>query len=90
VAQLKGCAKTKIDNECISLILSKLKGHFHVFSSMFYSIMDAHGDEFKIPYFDILYERLIKGKYKIMQLDTLFGSKNRDLMAHTSKGKHET
>jgi hypothetical protein len=31
LAQLKGCGKTKINDECIFLILSKLKGPFRYF-----------------------------------------------------------
>jgi hypothetical protein len=53
VAQLKGCGKKKSDDECIFLILSKLKGPFQVFSSTFYSTMDALGDEFKMPSFEL-------------------------------------
>ena len=36
LAQLKGCGKPESDNECIFLILSKLKGSYQVFSSTFY------------------------------------------------------
>ena len=37
VAQLKGCRKTKSDNECIFLILSKLKSPYQLF--FFHSIL---------------------------------------------------
>jgi len=36
----------KKEEECIYLILSKLKGPFHVFASTFLSIKDAIGDKF--------------------------------------------
>jgi hypothetical protein len=86
VVHMKGCRKNKLDEECIFLILSKLKDPFQVVSSMFYSTMDALGDEFKIPYFNILCEHLTREKSKLVQLDSLSGSKNQSLMAHTSKG----
>ncbi len=34
---LQGCGKTKIDTECIYMILSKLHGNFTIFFSTFYS-----------------------------------------------------
>lgn len=42
VSLLKERRNTKSDNECIFLILSKLKGAYQIFSS-FYSTMDALG-----------------------------------------------
>ena len=51
VVQLKGRGKTKSDEECIFLILSKLKGPHQVFSFAFYSTMDALGSKFKMPSF---------------------------------------
>jgi len=87
---LKSRGKTKSDEKCIFLILSKLKGPFQVFSSTFSSTMDALGSEFKIPSFEIFYERLTREHSKIMQLDSLASSKNQALMVHTSKGKHKT
>jgi hypothetical protein len=53
---------------------------------MFYSTMDALGNEFKIPYFNILCEHLTREKSKLVQLDYISGSTNQSLMAHTSKG----
>jgi len=52
--------------------------------------MDALGSEFKIPYFEILCEHLTMEQSKLIQLDSLSGSKNQDLVAHTSKGKQKT
>jgi hypothetical protein len=49
VLQLKGFGKNKLDEECIFLILSKLKGPFQLFSSTFYSTMDALGSGLKFP-----------------------------------------
>lgn len=47
--------------------------------------MDALGDQFKFPYFEVFCEHLIRGKYKLQQLDAL--SRSQALVAHTSKGK---
>ena len=88
VTQLKGCGKTKLDEECIFLILSKLKGPYHIFSSSFYSTMDALGSEFKVRSFELFCERLTREKSNyITQLDSLFGSNNKAFMAYTSKTK---
>jgi hypothetical protein len=88
VTQLKECGKTKLDEEFIFLILSKLKGPYHIFSSSFYSTMDALGSEFKVPSFEIFCEHLTREKSNyITQLDSLFGSNNKVLMAYTSKTK---
>jgi len=53
VAALKGSRETKLDNECNFMILSKLKGLYQLFYSTFYSKMDALGDNFKIPCFEL-------------------------------------
>lgn len=42
------------------MIISKLKGSYQVFSSTFYSTMDALGDNFKMPPFELFCERLIR------------------------------
>lgn len=42
--------KTKSNEECIFLILTKLKGPSQVFFA-FYSTIDALGDDFIIPFF---------------------------------------
>jgi hypothetical protein len=89
VAQLKECEKTKSDDECILLILSKLKGPYHIFSSAFYSTMDALGSDFKMPSFELFCERLAKEKSKLTQLDVLSSSNNKVLVAHTCKTKHK-
>lgn len=60
LAQLKGCRKTKSNDECIFLILSKLKESCEVFSSAFYSTMDALGVDFKIPTFELFCEFLTR------------------------------
>jgi hypothetical protein len=49
--------------------------------------MDALGDEFKMPSFEIFCDRLTREQSKLMQLDSLSNSKNQALLAHTSKGK---
>ena len=67
------------------MILSKLKGPYHVFSSSFYSTMDALGDQFKLPTFEVFCERLVREKSKLQQLDAL--SSSQAIAAHTSKGK---
>jgi hypothetical protein len=90
VAQLKGCRKTKSDEECIFLILSKLKGPYQVFSFAFYSTMDALGSEFKMPSFELFCERLTREQSKLTQLDALSGSNNKALVAHNTKTKHKT
>ena len=90
VAQLKGCGKTKSDEECIFLILSKLKGPYQVFSFAFYSTMDALGSEFKMPSFEIFCERLTREQSKLTQLDVLSGSNNKARVVHTSKSKQNT
>lgn len=87
LAQLKGCGKPKSDNECIFLILSKLKGSYQVFSSTFYSTMDALGDDFKMPTFEKFCECLTREQSKLRQLDALSSSSNQALVAHTAKGK---
>jgi hypothetical protein len=90
VTQLKGCGKTKLDEEFIFLILSKLKGPYHIFSSSFYSTMDALGSDFKVPSFELFCERLTREKSNYLtQLDSLFGSNNKALMAYSSKTKQK-
>lgn len=59
LAQLKGFGKTKSNDECIFLILSKLKGSYQVFSSTFYPTMDALGAYFKMPTFELFYEYFV-------------------------------
>jgi hypothetical protein len=90
VAQLKGCGKSKSDDGCIFLMLSKLKGPYQGFISTFYSTMDALGDEFEMPYFEIFWENLTREQFKIMQPDALSNSKNQSLLAHSSKGKKKS
>ena len=53
ISLLQGCGKTKIDTECIHLILSKLCGNFQIFSSTFYSTKDALGTRFTMPSFEV-------------------------------------
>ena len=65
IARLKGCGKTKSDSECIFFILSKLKDPYHVFCFSFYSTMDALGDDFKIPTFDLFCECLTRKQSKL-------------------------
>ena len=62
---LQGCGKTKIDKECIFLILSKLWGNFHIFSSTFHSTMDALGTNFIMPTFEEFCDRLTREKAKL-------------------------
>ena len=56
-----------------------------VFSSSFYSTMDALSEQFKLPYFEVFCERLIREQSKLQQLDSL--SSSQALVAHISKGK---
>lgn len=63
---LQGCEKNKIDKECIFLILFKLQGSFQVFSSNFYSTMDALGDAFTMPTFEVFCERLTHEQKKLV------------------------
>jgi hypothetical protein len=72
------------------LILSKLKGPYQVFSSAFYSTMDALGSEFNMSSFELFCERLTREQSKITQLDALSVSNNKAHVAHTSKPKHKT
>ena len=81
--------KIKCDDEYNLLILFKLKGSYHVFSSTIYSIMDAFEDEFKIPYFEDFCDQLTREHSNLMQVDALSHSKNKSLVAHFSKGKHK-
>ena len=64
-AVLQGCGKNKIDDECIFLILSKLRGQYQIFSSTFYSTMDALGDRFRMPTFETFCDRLTREQAKI-------------------------
>jgi hypothetical protein len=48
--------------------------------------MDAQGDEFKMPSFEIFCECLTREQSKLMQLDSLSNSNNQDLFYHTPKG----
>jgi hypothetical protein len=66
------------------------KGPYQVFSSAFYSTMDALGSEYKIPSFELFCERLTREQSNLTQLDALSSSNNKDLVAHTSKTKHKT
>ena len=72
------------------MILSKLKGPYQVFSSAFYSTMDALGSEFKMPSFEIFCEHLTREQSKLTQLDALSGSNNKALVAQNTKTKHKT
>jgi len=89
VAQLKGCGKSKSDDEFNFLILSKLKGPYRVLSSTFYSMMYVLVDKFKMPSLEFFCECLTREQSKLMQLDALSNSKNQALVAHSSKGKHK-
>ena len=70
IVQLKGCGKTKSDSECIFFILSKLKDPYHVFCFSFYSTMDALGDDFKMPFFELFCERLTRKQSKLQNFNS--------------------
>jgi len=53
--QLLGSGKKKKEEECIYMILSKLKIPFHVFASTFPSKMDAMGDKYTMPKLEEFY-----------------------------------
>ena len=76
LAHLKGCGKRNSNNECIFLILSKLKGSYQAFSSTFYKTMDTLGDDFKMPTFEKFCEFLTREQSKLQQLDALSISSN--------------
>jgi len=57
---LLGSGKNKKEDECIYLILSKLKGPFHVFASTFLSTKDAMSDKFTIPMLEEFCENLTR------------------------------
>ena len=78
---LQGCGKTKIDNECIYLILSKLRGQFQIFSSTFYSTKDALGAQHVMPSFETFCDRLTREQSKLTQMDSLIGSPSQALLA---------
>ena len=83
---LQGCGKNKTDVECIFLILSKLMGQYHIFSSTLYSTMDALGNRFKMPTFKRFCDRLTREQVKIQQVDAT-GSFSQALVTQNSKGK---
>lgn len=62
---LQGCGKHKTDDECIFLILSKLRGQYQIFSSTFYSTMDALGNRHQMPSFETFCDRLTREQAKI-------------------------
>ena len=76
----QGCGKNKPNDECIFLILSKLQGQYHIFSSTFYSTMDALGNRHQMPSFEIIYDRLNREQSKITQMDSLSGSQSQALL----------
>lgn len=55
---LQECGKTKTNDECIFLTLSKLQGQYQIFSSTFYSTMDALGDRHRMSSFEIFCDQL--------------------------------
>jgi len=64
-----GSGKLKKEDECNYLILSKLKGPFHVFTSTFLSTKDAMGDKFTMPKLEEFCEHLTREETKISTLD---------------------
>jgi len=84
-AVLQGCGKNKADADCIFLILSKLRGPYQIFSSTFYSTMDALGDRFRMPTFETFCERLTREQSKIQQVDA--SGSSQALVAQNFKGK---
>ena len=64
---LQGYRKTKINTECIYLILSKLRGNFQIFSSTLYSTKDALGNRFTMPSIEVFCDWLTQEKAKLFQ-----------------------
>ncbi|KAH9312997.1 hypothetical protein KI387_028032, partial [Taxus chinensis] len=83
-SQLKVGGRTKKDDECIYMILTKLKGPFSVFTSTFFSTMDALDTQFKMPSFEQFYERLSREQAKLISLDVMPTS-NHALVASSPK-----
>jgi hypothetical protein len=82
---LQGCGKNKTDDECIFLVLSKLKGQYQIFSSTFYSTMDALGDRHRMPSFEIFCNRLTREQSKITQMDSLSSSQSQALLSKVTQ-----
>jgi len=82
---LQGCGKNKTDDECIFLILSKLRGPYQIFSSTFYSTMDALGDRHRMPSFEIFCDRLTREQSKLNQMDSLLGSSSHALLTKNTQ-----
>lgn len=57
---LQGCGKVNIDQGWIYLILSKVWGKFHIFSSTFHSTMDGLGSKFTMPTFKVFCDQLAR------------------------------
>ncbi|KAH9292456.1 hypothetical protein KI387_042361 [Taxus chinensis] len=83
-SQLKAGGRTKKDDECIYTILTKLKGPFSVFTSTFFSTMDALDTQFKMPSFEQFCERLSREQAKLISLDVMPTS-NHALVASSPK-----
>jgi len=76
----------KEEKECIFLILSKLKGPFHIFAYTFLSTIDAMGDKFIIPNLEGVCESLVREEIKISTLE-ITSSSSKALSTSHSKGK---
>ena len=75
----------KSDDECIFLILSKLRGPYQIFTSTFYSTMDALGTRHVMPSFETFCDRLTREQSKLSQMDSLTGSQSQALLAKSSQ-----
>lgn len=84
--QLMGVGKKKKEDECIYLILSKLKGPFHVFASTLLSTKDAMGDKFIMRKLEEFCEHLTTEESKISTLEAS-SSSSKALTTSKDKGK---
>lgn len=75
-SNLQVVRKIKLDDECIFLIISKLRGPYQIFTSTFYSTMDALGARHVMPSFGTFCDRLTHEQSKLNQMDSLTGSQS--------------
>ena len=80
-SMLQVARKTKSDDEYIFLILSKLRGPYQIFTSTFYSTMDALGARHVMPSFETFCAQLTREQSKLTQMDSLIGSQSQALIA---------
>jgi len=89
--ELKDYKVEKIDDGMIMAVLSKLRGHFLVFVSTFYSTMDAFSTEYKMPTFTTFYEELSMKQDKLIQMGSLTSnsSKNQALISNQQNSERQ-